>query len=86
MPDASHEEPDTVIAVDSCLTGYGGICRWAKECFHSQFPGYIIQGNHSINALELLTLTISIKIWGHHLRGMKIKVLSDNMVTVNLVN
>ena len=39
-----------------------------------------------INALELLTIVVALKVWGIKLRGKKVLMYCDNMSSVNLIN
>lgn len=39
-----------------------------------------------INALELVTVVIACKIWGHLWTGLKIQILCDNEATVSVIN
>jgi hypothetical protein len=84
MPFQDWTEPDSIIAVDACGTGLGGICWKSGEVFHLNLPeSYTC---FHINELEMLCLVLALKIWGSHLKKKKILVFSDNMVTVTVVN
>ena len=55
-------KPDELFACDACPSGCGGISR--DEYFHEEFPSSIAQLKMHINALELLTLVVALKVWG----------------------
>lgn len=57
-----------LFACDSCLSACGAVC--IGECFHAQFPSFIVQQNLNINQLELLTIVVSLKLWHDRLRGL----------------
>ena len=61
--------PDELCACDACPSGCGGITQ--SEYFHEEFPPNISQLNMHINALELLTIVVALKIWGNRLKGKK---------------
>ena len=61
-------EPDAVIEVDACLSSAGG--NWLRgEMFHEKFPEDILKHGYDINILEMLTLTIALKVWGYCVKG-----------------
>lgn len=43
------------------LTGCGGI--YEDQFFHSAFPGFVLNGNHTITSFEMLTVVFSLKLW-----------------------
>jgi len=86
MPFQDWSKPDSVIAVDACMTGLGGICWGTNEVFHIKLPLDYTGNKFHINELECLCLVISLKIWGKSLQRKKILIFSDNMVTVSVVN
>jgi len=77
-------KPDELIASDACLVGCGAVC--GKEYFHKVFPETVSAQSLHINALELLSLVIAIKIWAVKLKGKKVTVLCDNEATVWVIN
>ena len=77
-------KPDELFACDACPSGCGGISR--DEYFHEEFPSSIAQLKMHINALELLTLVVALKVWGSRLRGKRVLMFCDNMSSVNLIN
>ena len=76
--------PGEVFTTDACLTGCGGIS--ATEYFHVHFPDFILSKDLEINSLELLTIVISLKLWGHHWSGLSLTVKCDNEVAVTVLN
>lgn len=84
IPFKDWAEPDAELATDACLLGAGGIC--GTEYFHSPFPGFIASKDLHINCLELLTVTVSLKLWGAKLKGFKIQIFCDNSASVMCIN
>ncbi|XP_077985110.1 uncharacterized protein LOC144439750 [Glandiceps talaboti] len=74
--------PDEIC--DACPTGGGGLCD--NQYFHCEFPQYIQVNDLHLNALELLAITIAVKLWGSQWSGMRIQVLCDNQATVWVIN
>ena len=54
--------------------------------FHSSFPEFILSQKLHINALELLTVMVTVKLWGHNWKGKKIIINCDNMASVRVLN
>ncbi|CAC5366108.1 unnamed protein product [Mytilus coruscus] len=75
-------EPDEYMASDACLVGCGGVSN--GQFFHCVFPDFIVQQNLHINALELLSVIVCLKLWGQ--KGRKICIQCDNMVSVQVIN
>ena len=76
--------PDEVVSTDACLSGCGA---WIEgECFSTEFPQHILALQLHINALELLTIAVALKIWGDRWKGKRIQVFCDNMASVNVIN
>ena len=73
-----------LFATDACLTGCGAVCF--GECFHREFPDFILTQHQHINELELLTVVISIKLWAPKLQGLGVELLSDNATCVSVIN
>ena len=67
--------PGEVFTTDACLTGCGGIC--ACYYFHVEFPEFISIQRLDINYLELLTIVVALKLWGHLWRGFRLTVRRD---------
>ena len=83
IPDRDWSDPDDIIACDACLTGAGG---WYQgQYFHATFPSYVQNLGMHINGLEMLTLTVALKIWGRFLAGKKVTMLCDNLSTVVVI-
>ena len=76
--------PDEVLATDACLQGCGGVSQ--GESFHASFPQKIQAQNLHVNALELLTISVAVKLWGKHWAGKKILVYCDNLASVWVLN
>ena len=73
-----------LFATDTCLTACGAVCF--RECFHREFPDFILTQDPHINELELLTIIISIKLWAPKLLGLGVELLSDNATCVSVIN
>jgi hypothetical protein len=80
----SWSEPDKLVASDACLVGCGAVC--GREFFHSVFPAFVLNQSLHINALELLALVVSFRLWSSKLKGKKVSVLCDNEATVWVIN
>ena len=79
IPELQWSSPDSIFSVDACLTGCGGTC--GTGFFHSGFPQFILDLKLHINALELLTISVAIKLWGHLWKGKRIMIYTDNMTS-----
>ena len=77
-------EPDQVFATDACLEGYRGWC--SGSFFRSEFPQFIMERHLHINALELLTVMVALKLWGKLFRRKRISILCDNIASVMVLN
>lgn len=86
MPFQDWTSPDSIIAVDACLSGIGGICNELNEVFHLELPESITTKNLHINQLEALTVVVALKLWSKVLFRKKVLIYSDNMVTVQVFN
>ena len=77
--------PKTSFTTDACPIGGGGFfgSDWFFTNFEQDFPDY--KSEH-INVLELLTVLVGARRWGHLWRGMHIRVFSDNSSTVYAIN
>ena len=71
-------------ATDACLSGCGAVCF--GECFHREFPDFILNQGRHINELELLTIVVAIKLWTHKLQGLGVELLTDNATCVSVIN
>ena len=83
IPERFWSNPDSIIACDACLTGAGGWCQ--GKYFHTAFPQRIQALGMHINGLEMLTLTVALKVWGKFLAGKKVTMLCDNLSSVVVV-
>ena len=63
---------------------FGAVCF--GECFHREFPDFIVTKERHINELELLTVVVSIKLWAPKLQGLGVELLSDNATCVSVIN
>ncbi|CAC5386532.1 unnamed protein product [Mytilus coruscus] len=75
-------EPDEYMASDACLVGCGGVSN--GQFFHCAFPDFIVQQNLHINALELLSIIVCLKLCGQ--KGRNICIQCDNMVSIQVIN
>lgn len=77
--------PNSQFATDACLSGGAGhyLNHWFYTSWVTDMPTY---ANCHINVLELLTVLVAAKRWGHLWQGDHIIVRSDNMATVSAVN
>lgn len=76
--------PDSVAASDACLSGCGAVC--GQQYFHSKFPQFISALALDIICLELLTISVCAKLWGHYWKGKSILFYCDNIVSVMVLN
>ena len=76
--------PDCILSCDSTLVGCGGLC--GDLYFHKIFPKFIQKKKLHINALELLSLVVSLKLWTYRLQGLKVVIYCDNSSSVTVVN
>ncbi len=74
---------DEIFAKDACLKGCGG---WNsnRQFFHTSFHVDILQKGLHINALELLTIIVACKIWGHQWAGKLLLVKCDKEASVTV--
>ena len=86
IPRPHWSQVDKVLATDACLTGCGGMNFITGEFFHAEFPPEFTSGDWDINALELLTIMVAIKLWGAGLSGERMRMLCDNAVAVSAMN
>ena len=84
IPRTLWSEPDSVLQCDACPSGAGGL--FLAQAFHSQFPEFILSQNLHINALELLVVTVAVKLWADQLRGQKVTIYCDNTASVAVIN
>ena len=84
IPPIAWMAPDVVFTTDSTLTGCGGLTD--TEYFHSPFPPQVLAAGHSINGLEILAVTVAVRLWGGEYVGKKILVYCDNVQAVIAIN
>ncbi len=77
-------EPDSILSTDACLHGCGGV--FGRQYFHTGCPEDIIECQLHINALELLTIVIALKLWGAQLKVHRIIVICDNQSSCAVIN
>ena len=84
IPPVEWTAPDVVFTTDSTLTGCGGLTD--NEYFHTAFPPFVLGRGYSINALEILAVTVSVRLWGSQYAGKKILIYCDNEQAVLAIN
>lgn len=84
MPVANWGRPDEVLATDACLVGCGGLAE--GDFFHASFPEFIRAQQLHINALELLTIVVALKLWSSRFTGKRILVYCDDAASVQVLN
>ena len=75
---------DHYFCTDACAAGIRGF--FCGRFFHSSFPACIDPNSLSIASLEMLAVTVSIKLWFDELCGLRILVCTDNLTTEIAVN
>jgi hypothetical protein len=76
--------PADHFSCDASLEGLGAIN--SDQYFHAVFPSFIQDLHLHINSLELLTIVVSLKMWGKDFMGKKIVVYCDNEASVTVLN
>lgn len=76
--------PGVEIASDCNLIACGAFCQ--GEYFHNKFPEEILDTTSNISERELLTVIVSLKVWGSKIKGKKIYFHCDNEAAVACVN
>lgn len=84
IPQPYWSQVDEVLATDASLEGAGALC--GTEYFHTRFPPQAIARFKHINQLELLTIVVSLKLWGSKLAGSRLRLHCDNQVSVMTIN
>ena len=77
-------EPDQLAASDACLSGCGSFSQ--GKFFHAAFPDFILTQTLHINCLELLSIMVTVKIWGKYWKGKKIVLFCDNKNSCRALN
>lgn len=70
--------------INASLAGIGGF--FDGRFFHSTYPPFIDVASLTIASLEMLTVTVSLKLWSRELQGQRILVRSDNWTTELAIN
>ena len=85
IPPCNWSGPNKMFSVDACGDAMGG---WAEgEFFHARFPEEVLQlSSVGINELELFTIMIGLKLWGHRVANCNFLVQCDNEVAVRVLN
>ena len=73
-----------LFACDACLSGCGAVCF--GEYFKRSFPPAILALTLHINALELLTVVVTVKLWATRLQGLNVELYSDNTACIAVIN
>ena len=85
FPESRWLPPNSLISMDSCLTGCGG---WSDgEYFHAEFPSkFNNRKDININELECLAVVVAVKVWLPKLQNKNVLMYCDNEVTVQVIN
>ena len=78
--------PSYSYSTDACAVGGGAGhfgTKWFYVNWEVDYPEYKVK---HITFLELLSIVISIKRWGHLWRGLHIKVRTDNIAAMSAIN
>lgn len=80
-----YVEPEAEFITDACLVGGGG--HFDNQWFYTNFSvDHPESKNEHINCLELLTVLVGARRWGHLWTNKHIRVRSDNEATVKSIN
>ena len=60
MPEEEWSGPGAIFTMDACQEGCGGLFQ--GRYFHAQFPKSVLQQAWHINALELLTILVALRL------------------------
>lgn len=77
------ETIDFEIAVDSCLTGGGGVSPDAS--YRTIYNDVIVACKFSISSLECYNLLIAVRLWVSTWQGKHVAIFCDNMATVSVL-
>jgi len=83
IPSMIWSEPNEILSTDACLSGAGGWC--VGSYFSCKFSQEIMNQDHHINGLELLTILIACRSWARKLSSLRIQVYCDNLSSVSVI-
>ena len=88
FPHFSHETTSCKLrtAVPQLEKSIGRSEKLKTTYFHAEFPEFILSQRLDINSLELLTIDVALKLWGHLWRGLRLTVRCNNEVAVAALN
>ena len=84
IPETNWSTPDEIFSSDASLVGCGGF--FMGNYYHSKFPKIVKDLSLHINALEMLSIVVAFKVWGHLLTKKNITVFCDNLSCVMVIN
>ena len=64
------------LELDACMTGC--VACTGTHYYSEQFPTTVVETNHTIARLELLNITVGIKVWCDMWAGQSVQVACDN--------
>ena len=64
------------LELDACMTGCGA-CT-GRQFYSERFPQEVQRAGHTIAHLELLNVTVAIKVWSEQWEGQRVQVICDN--------
>ncbi len=88
LPSLKWSQPDSVITSDACLSGCGALIWTDQGCeyFHTEFPSFIMGLELCVNALELLSVIVAVKLWCNKVCHSCLVLNCDNQVSVQVIN
>ena len=80
-----YTAPDDIVATDACSSGCGAISN--GQFFHAMFPDFVLRKcARKIHVLEMLTIVVAARKWGHRWAGLTVLVYCDNISCVHVLN
>ena len=73
---------DTVLQIDACLKGYGGIC--GNQYFRGRFPKK--DQTRNIAILEMWAVMVGLRIWATQVKGKYFWIHIDNEAVATVLN
>ena len=67
------------LELDACLTGCGACTD--TQFYAEQFPREVLDADHTIAHLEMLNVTVALKMWCEQWEGQRVQVACDNSNT-----